>query len=177
MGSHRVGHEWSDLAAAVINLHAEGQQPKHTALFWQTAKIHLVCFRVTDLIKQKKHLRNYREIRKRYGNPLYYPCLENPMDGGAWQSTVHGVAKSWTRFMGLQRVGHDWATEHTRKLHHFFRTHCSSLTCSSLPSEGNDLLSLQQNLQKARMDMHVLSIFLKDVGIINKERLLQLITC
>lgn len=27
----------------VINLHAEDQQPKHTALFWQTAKIHLVC--------------------------------------------------------------------------------------------------------------------------------------
>ena len=31
------------------------------------------------------------------GNPLQYPCLENPMDGGAWQTTVHGVAKSWTR--------------------------------------------------------------------------------
>ena len=30
------------------------------------------------------------------GNPLQYPCLENPMDGGAWQVTVHGVAKSRT---------------------------------------------------------------------------------
>ena len=30
------------------------------------------------------------------GNPLQYPCLENPMVRGAWQSTVHGVAKSWT---------------------------------------------------------------------------------
>ena len=27
------------------------------------------------------------------GNPLQYPCLENPMDGGAWWATVHGVAK------------------------------------------------------------------------------------
>ena len=27
------------------------------------------------------------------GNPLQYPCLENPMDGGARQATVHGVAK------------------------------------------------------------------------------------
>ena len=27
-------------------------------------------------------------------NPLHYSCLENPMDGGAWQATVHGVAKS-----------------------------------------------------------------------------------
>ena len=31
------------------------------------------------------------------GNPLQYSCLENPMDGGAWQATVHGVAKSRTR--------------------------------------------------------------------------------
>ena len=25
------------------------------------------------------------------GNPLQYSCLENPMDGRAWQATVHGV--------------------------------------------------------------------------------------
>ena len=31
------------------------------------------------------------------GTPLQYSCLENPMDGGAWQATVHGVAKSQTR--------------------------------------------------------------------------------
>ena len=29
-------------------------------------------------------------------NPLHYPCLENPMDRGAWKATVHGVAKSRT---------------------------------------------------------------------------------
>ena len=31
------------------------------------------------------------------GTPLQYSCLENPMDGGAWKATVHGVAKSRTR--------------------------------------------------------------------------------
>ena len=31
------------------------------------------------------------------GNPLQYSCLENPMDRGAWQATVYGVAKSRTR--------------------------------------------------------------------------------
>ena len=31
------------------------------------------------------------------GNPLQYYCLENPMDRGAWQATVHKVAKSQTR--------------------------------------------------------------------------------
>ena len=29
-------------------------------------------------------------------NPLQYSCLENPMHGGAWQATVHGVAESQT---------------------------------------------------------------------------------
>ena len=30
------------------------------------------------------------------GNPLKYSCLENPMERGAWQATVHGVAKAFT---------------------------------------------------------------------------------
>ena len=30
------------------------------------------------------------------GNPLQYSCLGNAMDGGAWQATVHRVAKSQT---------------------------------------------------------------------------------
>ena len=32
----------------------------------------------------------------RHGNPLQYPYLENPMDGGTWWATANGV----------QRVGH-----------------------------------------------------------------------
>ena len=31
------------------------------------------------------------------GNPFQYSCLENPMDRGAWQVRVHGVAKSPTQ--------------------------------------------------------------------------------
>ena len=37
------------------------------------------------------------------GKPLQYSCLENPMDRGAWGTTVHGVAK---------RVGHDQPCAH-----------------------------------------------------------------
>ena len=40
------------------------------------------------------------------GNPLQYSCLENPTDRGAWQATVHGVA----------RVGHNLATSLRRLL-------------------------------------------------------------
>ena len=31
------------------------------------------------------------------GNPLQYSCLENSMDRGFWQATVHGVAKNQTQ--------------------------------------------------------------------------------
>ena len=34
-----------------------------------------------------------------YGNLLQYSCLENPMDRGAWQATVTGVAE----------IQHNWA--------------------------------------------------------------------
>ena len=35
-------------------------------------------------------------LEKENGNPLQYSCLENPMDGGTWWATVHGVTKSQT---------------------------------------------------------------------------------
>ena len=31
------------------------------------------------------------------GNPLWYTCLWNPMDRGAWQAMIHKVTKSWTQ--------------------------------------------------------------------------------
>ena len=37
-----------------------------------------------------------RSPREENGNLLQYSCLENPMDRGDWQATVHGVTKSWT---------------------------------------------------------------------------------
>ena len=40
-------------------------------------------------------------------NPLQYSCLENPMDRGTWQATVHRVV----------RVGHDLATKERETLH------------------------------------------------------------
>ena len=37
-----------------------------------------------------------RSPRDGNGCHLQYPCLENSMDRGVWQATVHGVVKSWT---------------------------------------------------------------------------------
>ena len=40
----------------------------------------------------------------RNGNPLQYSCLENPMDRGVWETTVHRVAKSqiWLKWLSMQ---------------------------------------------------------------------------
>ena len=35
------------------------------------------------------------------GNSLQYPCLENPMNRGAWWATVHRVTKSWIQLNQL----------------------------------------------------------------------------
>jgi len=37
-----------------------------------------------------------RSLGEANGYPLQYSCLENPMDRGAWQAVIHGVAKSGT---------------------------------------------------------------------------------
>ena len=49
-------------------------------------------------------------------NPLQYSCLENPMDRGAWQATVHRVSKSQTQQllsirMDVLDAWQSWATE------------------------------------------------------------------
>ena len=42
--------------------------------------------------------------REGNGNPLQYPCLENSMDEGAWQATVHGVTKSRTQLTNFTLI-------------------------------------------------------------------------
>ena len=41
-----------------------------------------------------------------HGHPLQYSCLENPMDEGAWQATIHRVAKSQTQMKRLSKHAH-----------------------------------------------------------------------
>ena len=38
-----------------------------------------------------------------HGNLVQYSYLENPMDRGDWQATVHGVAKSWAQLSKQQQ--------------------------------------------------------------------------
>ena len=86
MGSHRVGHDWSDLAAA-----AARKNPSANA----------------EDIRDVVSIPGLgRSPGGGHGNPLRYSCLENHMDRGAWQATVHRVAKNGTRLKRLSTQAH-----------------------------------------------------------------------
>ena len=55
--------------------------------------------------------------REGNGTPFQYSCLENPMDGGAWWATVHGVAKSRTRLSDFTFTFHFHALEKEMATH------------------------------------------------------------
>ena len=78
MGSHRVGHDWSDAAAAAA---AGSSVVKNSPA--NAGDVGLIPG-------------SGRSLGGGNGNPLQYSCLGNPMDWEAWQVAVHGVANSWT---------------------------------------------------------------------------------
>ena len=47
--------------------------------------------KLQEIVKNKE----FWHAGERHGNPLQYSCLENPIDGEAWEVTVHGVVQSW----------------------------------------------------------------------------------
>ena len=49
-------------------------------------------------------------------NPLQYSCLGKSMDRGTWQGTVHVQSIQFIKYMGLQRVEHNLATETTTNI-------------------------------------------------------------
>ena len=63
------------------------------------------------------------------GTPLQYSCLENPMDGGAWWATVHGVAKSRTLLSDFTFTFHFHAVEKEMATH-------SSVLAWRIPETG-----------------------------------------
>ena len=76
-------------------------------------------------------------FRKGNGNLLQYSCLGNPMDGGAWQTAVHGVVKSQTRLSDFTFTFHFHALEKEMATH-------SSILAWRIPgtAEPGGLLSM-----------------------------------
>ena len=84
MRSHRVGHDWSDLAAAAaaVNILAGclAQMVKNLSAMQETW--------VQSLDWEDP-------LEKGEDYPLHHSCTDNSMDRGAWWATGHGVTKSW----------------------------------------------------------------------------------
>ena len=103
MGSHRVRHDWSDLAHIYIC-------------------VYIYTYRASLVVQRLKHLPLMQETWVRFpgsgrspgegnGNPLQYSFLGKPTDRGAWQATVHGVAKesnTTERLNDNTRLGPSW---------------------------------------------------------------------
>ena len=70
-----------------------------------------------------------RNNRDGNGTPLQYSCLENPMDGGAWWATVHGVSESWTQLSDFTFTFHFDALEKEMATH-------SSVLAWRIPGTG-----------------------------------------
>ena len=126
MGLQRVGQEW-------VHIHTH----THTHILSHT---HISFIRASQGALVVKNLPgNAGDTRDEgpipglgrspgggHGNPLQYSCLENSMDRGAWEATVHGTAKSQTQLSGL--CTHTICWEHV--IHSFFLL-CSVLLCEN----------------------------------------------
>ena len=79
------------------------------ALFQRELTQNVILCRLAGWLSDKESACQYRRRRRfkfdlwvkkipwrRKWQPTPYSCLKNPMDRGAWQATVHGVAKSQT---------------------------------------------------------------------------------
>ena len=97
-----------DQSRYFVDSNSEQLAPGQTACPWQSLISNLAQSRsqipVLHYLRdasQDQHMTSLYNFLVYNGNPFQCSCLENPTDRGAWQATVHGIA----------RVGHDLATK------------------------------------------------------------------
>ena len=90
----------------------------YPSICWQTFRLsYVLAFHLALLVKSL--LANAGDVKDAglipglgrspgggHGNPLWYSCLENLMDKGAWWATVHSVVQSWTRLKWFTHITH-----------------------------------------------------------------------
>ena len=124
MWSHRVGHDWSDLAAAAAAAVISIIHRWCCAVYLTHVFNYHSCSWVSQVILVvKKPPADARDIwdtglipglgrssGEGNGNLLQCLCLANPMDRGAWRPTFQRVTKSWIRLKQhmLQLLVHIW---------------------------------------------------------------------
>ena len=135
MGSHRVGHDWSDFAAAAAE--SQGMENKAWRLCNQpqsltsilglsSRMLHWVHFgqRGYSLSWTRSHTEQTARssviklaVPEKAMAPHSVLLPGNPMDRGAWWATVHGATKSWTRLSDLTFTFHFHALEKEKATH------------------------------------------------------------
>ena len=124
MGSHRVRHDWSDLAAAAGSLTCSSSSYvlnpifsdlstsfiPQSSLWWERDDLGLARLQARiprwcswypacqcgDIRDTGSIPGLERSPGGGNGNPLQCSCLDNPMDRRAWWAAIHGVTESWT---------------------------------------------------------------------------------
>ena len=105
------------------------------------------------------------------GTPLQYSCLENPMDGGAWWATVHGVAQSQTLLKQLSSsssrhpqdssflklILYSCNRKERRRTHHLHEA-MNELWASQVGTSGKELGCQSRKLNRGEFDPHVRKI-------------------
>ena len=105
------------------------------------------CGKYTDFLQ---FVESCYTIRRRQWHPLQYCCPENPMDGGAWQAAVHGLAKSQTRLSDFTFTFHFHALE---------KEMANPLQCSCLenPMDGEAWQAAVHGVAQSRTRLKQLS--------------------
>ena len=106
---------------------------------WHIFKEHpIYCWSLSDIFYHSAStiydciyfFRQYSiKCQRRQRHPLQYSCLENPMDGGAWKATVHGVTEGQTQLSDLTSTFHFHALEKEMATH-------SSVLAWRIPGTG-----------------------------------------
>ena len=89
----------------------------------------LVAQMVKNLLMQETKVPSQGQkdpLEEGHGNPLQSSCLENPMDRGAWQATVHGVSESPTLLGNWIQTAKSWkmGSDPTSALHPQYPVWC-----------------------------------------------------
>ena len=128
---------FSQLSCHQVHKYPQWDMVESTALFYSKGNFNVQeqlqdpltekykANRLRSLDSQLRTLSPYRTIfialeqsfGEGNGTPLQYSCLENPMDGGAWWATVHGVVKSRTRLSDFTFTFHFHALEKEMTTH------------------------------------------------------------
>ena len=80
-------------------MYNDNHQANHSkfGIYKFNSLLHNLSIADLNLCHYLSFLRPIPQFGEGNGNPLQYSCVENPMEGGAREATVHGVAKSQTR--------------------------------------------------------------------------------